>query len=113
LIRYLGLASWSVLERSLPTCVALLAEAILDEATELHKEQEAVCLEFGNRDGLAYCYWNWGLLAREHDDSKTEREKLERALALFTELKMPGEIKAVQESLDETNGNPPNKSGHQ
>jgi hypothetical protein len=35
------------------------------------------------------------LLAREQHDGKIEREKLERALALFTEPKMPGEIKAV------------------
>jgi hypothetical protein len=35
------------------------------------------------------------LLAREQHDGKIEREKLEPALALFTEPKMPGEIKAV------------------
>jgi hypothetical protein len=56
---------------------------------------------------LARCYWSWGLLAREQGDRQTEREKLERALAIFAELKMPREIKAVQKSLDETNGNSP------
>jgi hypothetical protein len=33
---------------------------------------------------------------------------LERALALFTELKLPHKIKAVQEDLDETNRKSPN-----
>ena len=42
----------------------------------LLKKQEAFCLELGNRSGLASCYWNWGLLAREQRDHKTEREKL-------------------------------------
>ena len=42
------------------------------------------------------------MLAREQEDSKAEREKLEHALALFTELKMSLQIKAVLEDLDET-----------
>lgn len=41
---------------------------------------EALCLELGNKDGLAYRYWNWGLLAREQRDRNTEREKLTAAL---------------------------------
>jgi tetratricopeptide (TPR) repeat protein len=77
----------------------------LDEAVQLLKKKEAICLELGNQRELAHCYWHWGLLAREQHDGKTEREKLQRALALFTELKMPREIKDVQASLDETNGN--------
>jgi tetratricopeptide (TPR) repeat protein len=77
----------------------------LDEAKALHKQQEAICLELGSQDILAYCYWNWGLLAREQGDSRSEREKLEQAVALFTELKMPREIEAVQKSLNEANGN--------
>jgi hypothetical protein len=60
-----------------------------------------------DRNSLAYCYWNWGLLVREQHDSKTEREKLKRALALLTELKMPREIEFVQERLDETNSKSP------
>jgi len=59
----------------------------------------------GNKKGLAYCYWKWGLLARQQGDRKTEGEKLERALALFTEVGMPREIKDVQTELDITNGN--------
>jgi hypothetical protein len=73
----------------------------------LLKKQEAICLELGNQDGLARCYSNWGLLARKLSDNGTEKEKLERALALFTELKMPRELKAVQKLLDETNSNGP------
>jgi hypothetical protein len=35
---------------------------------------------------LANCYWNCALLAREQHDSKTEREKFEQALPIYTEL---------------------------
>jgi len=79
----------------------------LDEALALHKKQEAICLELGNTRGLSYCYWNWGLLARKLGDAKTEREKLERPLALFTELNMPLQFKAVQNDLEERNRNSP------
>jgi tetratricopeptide (TPR) repeat protein len=83
----------------------LQARGRLDEAMALHSKQETICLELGSQEGLANCYSNWGLLAREQRDSKTEEEKLEQALAIFTELKMPSQIKAVQEPLDETNRN--------
>ena len=49
---------------------------------------------------MGYCYWNWGLLARAQGDRKTEKEKLEQALAIFTELKMPRERDAVQTELE-------------
>jgi hypothetical protein len=62
----------------------------------LHKKEEALCLELGNRSALAYCYWNWGLLAREQRDRKTEREKLAAAIDIFTELNMPRERDAVR-----------------
>ena len=52
----------------------------LEEALELHKKKEALCIEVGNRSCLAYRYWNWGLLAREQRDRNTEREKLTAAL---------------------------------
>ena len=53
---------------------------------------------------LGYCYANWGLLAQAQGDKKTEKEKLEQALALFTELKMPRERDAVQAELDKLGG---------
>jgi hypothetical protein len=61
----------------------------------LLKKQEALCLELGNRSGLAYCYWHWGLLSRKRHDRNTEGEKLTAALGIFTELKMPRERDAV------------------
>ena len=77
----------------------------LEEALALHKKQEAICLELGNKSDLGYCYWNWGGLARAQGDRKTEREKLEQALAIFTELKMPRQRDEVQAELDKlTNG---------
>src|SRR5271157_1957835 len=71
----------------------------LEEAMALHKKQEAICLELGNKSGLGMCYWQWGLLARAQGDRKTEKEKLEQALAIFTELKMPRERDAVLAEL--------------
>ena len=56
----------------------------------------------GNKSGLDICYWNWGLLARAQGDHQTEKQKLQQALALFTELKMPRERDAVQAELDRT-----------
>jgi tetratricopeptide (TPR) repeat protein len=79
----------------------------LDEALELLKKGEAICLELGNRRSLAICYWNWGLLARQRGDANTGREKLERARALFAELKMPRELAAVQTELEKTNSGEP------
>jgi hypothetical protein len=60
----------------------------LEESMALHKKEEALCLELSKRSSLAYCYCNWGFLAREQRDRKTEREKLATALDIFTELNM-------------------------
>ncbi|MGO8948711.1 MAG: hypothetical protein ACLQUY_13875, partial [Ktedonobacterales bacterium] len=75
-----------------------------EEALALHKKEEAICLELGNKSGLGYCYLNWGLLARTQGDHKTEKEKLEQALAIFTGLKMPIERDAVQKELEKVAG---------
>ncbi len=39
-------------------------------------------------------------LARAQGNRKTEKEKLEQALAIFTELKMPRERDAVQKEME-------------
>jgi hypothetical protein len=70
-----------------------------EEALALHRKQEAICRELGNKNGLGYCYWAWGLLARAQGDRETEKQKLEAALALFSELKMPRERDAVRPEL--------------
>ena len=64
-------------------------------------QKEALCLELGNRSSLAYCYWNWGLIAREQCDRNTEREKTHCRLDIFTELNMPRERDAVRGELGE------------
>jgi hypothetical protein len=74
----------------------------LEEAFALLKKQEALCLELGNRSGLAYWNSNWGLLAREQCNHKTEREKLAAALDLFTELNMPREREGARAELEKT-----------
>ena len=72
----------------------------------LHKKEETICLELGDRSGLAHCYWYWGLLAREQRDRKTEREKLAASLDLFSELDMARERDAVRAELEKTTDNP-------
>jgi hypothetical protein len=72
----------------------------LDEVLALYKMKEAICVELGNKGGLGFCYWNWGLLAREQGDRITEIEKLQKALIIFTELKMARQRDSVQAELD-------------
>ncbi len=72
----------------------------LEEALALHKQQEGICLELGNKASLGNCHANWGLLARAQGGRETAKEKLEQALAIFTELKMPRERDAVQAELE-------------
>jgi tetratricopeptide (TPR) repeat protein len=74
----------------------------LDEALALLKQQEALCLELGVRRALGSCYWKWGALARAQGDRPTEREKLQAALDIFSELKMPRQRDAVAAELAET-----------
>ena len=74
----------------------------LEEAMALHKKKEAICLELGNKRSLGYCYWQWGALATQQGDKQAERQKLEQALAIFSDLKMPRERDAVQSELDKT-----------
>lgn len=65
----------------------------------LHQKEEALCLELGLRSSLAYCYSQWGLLARLQGDSRGAREKLRAALEIFTELNMPRQRDAVEAEL--------------
>ncbi|PYP93749.1 MAG: hypothetical protein DMG65_00130 [Candidatus Angelobacter sp. Gp1-AA117] len=74
----------------------------LDEAMALLNKKEEICLELGNKESLAYCYCNWGLLAREQGDQITEKQKLNAALEIFTELKVPRERDAVKKELEKT-----------
>jgi hypothetical protein len=65
----------------------------------------------GLKNDLGYCYWRWGLLARAQGDRATEKQKLQQALILFTELNMPRQRDAVQAELDQLNSaEPPAKS---
>jgi tetratricopeptide (TPR) repeat protein len=91
--------------------VILKAWGRLEEALALHKKQEAICLELGNKSGLGHCYWYWGLLARAQGDRETEKQKLEAALALFSELKMPRERDAVRAQSNRLTGPPAPKAG--
>jgi hypothetical protein len=72
---------------------------------ELLKKQEAICTELGNQEGLGYCYYYLGLVAREMGDPHTEKEKLQASLAIFTKLKMPRERDEVQATLNRAQAN--------
>jgi tetratricopeptide (TPR) repeat protein len=82
----------------------LIQRKRLKEALILLQKSEKICLGLGLRSGLAHCYLSWVLLARAQGDRKTEKEKLEQALAIFTELKMPRERDAVQAELEKVAG---------
>jgi tetratricopeptide (TPR) repeat protein len=91
------------LQRSYSNQVTILETwGRLEDGLELLKKQETICRELGNKSGLGYCYYNWGLLARAQGDRRTEKQKLQQALALFTELKMPRQRDAVQAELEKT-----------
>ena len=76
----------------------------LEEARDLLRKQEAACLVLGYESNLGICYANWGLLARAQGDRKTEREKLEQALVIFTELKMARQRDYVRKELEKVDG---------
>lgn len=61
--------------------------------------EEVICLELGNKDRLAYCFWQWGLLERARGNCQGEHTRLSAAQALFTELTMPREGDAVPAEL--------------
>ncbi len=71
-----------------------------DEAMELFRKQEGLCEELGNKMGLGICYGNWGQLSRELGNMDEAREKLNTALALFTDLNMPQERDVVKKELE-------------
>ena len=53
----------------------------------------------GNKEGLGYCYWSWGLIERSRGNSEGEQAKLSAAVVLFKELGMPRERDAVEAEL--------------
>jgi hypothetical protein len=74
----------------------------LEEALALHKRQEAMCLELGQKRDLAHCYWGWGLLERARGNPIEEEAKLSAAVALFREMGMPRELEATEAELATT-----------
>ena len=81
----------------------LIKQGQLVQALALFQKAESICIELGHKSGLGYCYWQWARLARAEVDRATEEQKLQQALALFTELEMSRERDAVQAELDQLN----------
>jgi len=99
-VRWLRKEGFSDRGNALSSASAILkARGRLEEAMALLQKQEALCTELGNKRGLGYCYWNLGRLARELNDSPKERENLEAAAKIFTELDASRERSAVTEEL--------------
>jgi tetratricopeptide (TPR) repeat protein len=82
----------------------LAAWGRLGEAMALLRKQEVLCLELGLRSSLGNCYLSWGPVARAQGDRVTERAKLQAALDIFTELKMPRQRDEVVAELAKTAG---------
>ena len=77
----------------------LLKLGRVNEAVDLLQQQEMLSLELGARSTLGYCYWYWGRAYRAQGDHATERLKLQEALDIFAELKMPMEREQVQAEI--------------
>jgi tetratricopeptide (TPR) repeat protein len=68
--------AFDVLQRSYGNQAMILkAWGRLEEALALHKKEEAICLELGNKDGLQACYGNQAVILKDWG-------RLEEALAL-------------------------------
>jgi tetratricopeptide (TPR) repeat protein len=81
----------------------LIKQGQLPRALELLKKKEAICIELGFKSGLGYCYSQWADVESARGDHGAQKQKLQHALALFTELNMPIEHDAVQAALDQLN----------
>jgi len=81
----------------------LIRQKKLTDALTLLTKQEAMCKELGNKDNLGGCYRIWADLDAARGDRAAQKEKLQQALALFTELKMPRERDKVRAELDQLN----------
>ena len=57
----------------------------------LHKQEQAIFEELGNRDGLAISFWNQGGLLWEQDDRAASLLLYRRAVAIRRELSIPCE----------------------
>jgi tetratricopeptide (TPR) repeat protein len=79
----------------------LRAQGKVAEALTLHKKEEELYREIGSKEGLGYCYWNLAELEAARGDRAAQKQKLEQALALFSELKMPRQRDEVQAALDQ------------
>jgi tetratricopeptide (TPR) repeat protein len=79
----------------------LIQQKKLSEALLLYEKKEALCLELGNKSSLGYCYFQWARLEAARGDRTAQKQRLQRALAIFAELGMPRQRDAVQAELDE------------
>ncbi|MGH1364784.1 MAG: hypothetical protein ACRBF0_14570 [Calditrichia bacterium] len=57
-------------------------------------------MEINNRSSLGYCWWQMAELYEKWKNTGEAQKYAEKALKIFTELKMPRERDAVQELVD-------------
>ncbi|HEY4930967.1 MAG TPA: hypothetical protein VII23_05305 [Terriglobales bacterium] len=89
----------------------LVKQGQLTQALPLFQECESICIALGLKRDLGYCYGQWSNLEAARYHRVAQKQKLQQALALFTELNMPRERDRAQSELDQLNSaEPPAKS---
>ncbi|MCI0471810.1 MAG: hypothetical protein L0Y73_09140, partial [Candidatus Aminicenantes bacterium] len=63
----------------------------LDEALSLHKKEESICEELGDRAGLAICWWNQGIIYGQQGDRAKQIELWQKSIAANKAMGIPTE----------------------
>jgi tetratricopeptide (TPR) repeat protein len=56
---------------------------------ELHKKEEKICEELGDRAGLAVCWWNQGLIYNKRKNYKKQIQLWEKSIQINKEIGIP------------------------
>lgn len=82
---------WTLRTAYTHQALILRAWGKLDKAMELHKKQEKICEELGDRAGLAGCWWNQGSLYGEMNDLKKNIELWQKSIEMNKSIGIPTE----------------------
>jgi tetratricopeptide (TPR) repeat protein len=63
----------------------------LDEAMALHKKEEKIKEELGDRAGLARTWWNQGLIYEEKKDYKKQAQLWQKSIQMKKSIGIPTE----------------------
>ena len=67
----------------------------------LHKKEEALCEDLGDRAGLAICWWNQGLIHKQQNDPHTQAQLWQKSIDSKKSMGIPTKEneKALKELL--------------